>query len=258
MALDDRLLSFEACFNFRDLGGYPTKDGRASRWGRLFRSDTLHRLTDQDVAAFADLGLRTVIDMRTATELEDHGTLRQDGRDTLDWYHVPLFDGVMRLRARTEEELALMEAARSEQAVPGEAYLRMLGDGAGVGRVFDLLAGEGALPAVFHCTSGKDRTGMIAALTLDLLGVDADVIAADYVLTNETRARSNEWISQNEPDFAAFLAQIPLERQHTRPETILGFLDGVRNAYGSVEKMLREHGISAERIEQFRDNLLED
>jgi protein-tyrosine phosphatase len=164
----------------------------------------------------------------------------------------------MRLRPGGADEVSeLAHLAASEPDQPGQSYLHMLGDGSGCARVFELLVGSKSLPAVFHCTSGKDRTGMVAAMTLDLLGVDDDLIAADYILTNETRDRSSAWIADNEPLFAAFLAQIPPERRHTRPDTILGFLDEVRRRYGSVEKLLIEHKIPAESLDAFRDNMLE-
>jgi len=258
MPLDERLVSFDACFNFRDLGGYPTTDGRRVRWGRLYRSDTLHRLTDADIAAFCSLGLRTAIDLRTWTELEDHGSLCEEGRQTLAWHHVPLFDGVMRLQPRSADELAMTPVIASEPVQPGESYLHMLGDGLGITQAFDLLTNADSLPAVFHCTSGKDRTGMLAAMVLDVLGVDDDVIADDYVLTNETRERANVWIGTHEPLFAAFLAQIPPDRRRTQPETILGFLDGIRASHGSVEKMLLGRNISAQSLDAFRANLLEN
>jgi protein-tyrosine phosphatase len=258
VALDERIVPFEACFNFRDLGGYPTTDGRTVRWGHLYRSDTLHRLTGADLASFAALGLHTAIDLRTATELEDYGFLSEEGRGGLSWHHVPFFDAVMRLRPGGANELAeLRHLSESEPDQPGQSYAHMLGDGTGCARVFELLVGSGSLPAVFHCTSGKDRTGMVAAMTLDLLGVDDDVIADDYILTNETRHRSSAWIKENEPEFAAFLAQIPPERRHTRPDTIVGFLDEVRRRFGSVEKLLIEHQIPAERLEAFRDTMLQ-
>ena len=259
MPPDERLVSFEACFNFRDLGGYRTADGRRVGWGRLYRSDTLHRLTPSDLAVFASLGLRTVIDLRTETELEDFGSLPEHGRVALRWHHVPLFDGVVRLQPTDPDEPSRTElSVGSDPARPGETYVRMLGDGDGFARVFDLLTAADALPAVFHCTSGKDRTGMVAAMTLDLLGVDDDVIAADYVLTNQTRERANAWIAANEPVFAAFLAQIPPERRQTQPEAILGFLDAVRANFGSVEKLLTEHKIPQERIDGLREAVLED
>lgn len=257
MSVTDRLVDFEACFNFRDLGGYRSVDGRLVRSGQLFRSDTLHRLSAKDLEVFAGLGLQAVIDLRTATELNDHGSLAAEGRNGIVWHHVPLFDGVMRLEAGATQQV-LAEAAEREPSSPGATYLAMTGDGRGVARAFELLTAPGALPAVFHCTSGKDRTGMVAAMILDLLGVPDDVIANDYELTNTTRERSMRWIAENEPGFAAFLAQIPPERRVTRAETILGFLEGIRDSHGSVEAFLVAGGVGTDRLTGFREALLHE
>jgi protein-tyrosine phosphatase len=258
VSLDERLIPFDACFNFRDLGGYPTTDGRRVGTGRLYRSDTLHRFTAADVDLFTSLGVRTVVDLRTATELEDHGSLGEGGRRSLTWHHVPLFDAVMRLQPTQSDDPPTSDAATSLRDLPlDETYFRMLGDGAGFARTFELFARPTDRPAVFHCTSGKDRTGMVSAMILDLLGVEDDVIADDYLLTNETRERATAWIAINEPRFAVFLAQIPTERRHLQPGTILGFLDHVRSTHGSVEKLLLGRGVSAETIDLFRRDLIE-
>lgn len=250
-----RTVTFEACFNFRDLGGYPAARGGTVRWGRLFRADTLHRLTPADMARFQALGLRTVIDLRSATEIDEYGRLHEAASEDLDWHHVPMLDVVVLRPAEPGE--APDPAPASEALPPGESYVRMLGSGDLMARAFELLTGDGRLPAVFHCTAGRDRTGMLAAMVLDLLGVPDEVIAEDYVLTNEGRARSNAWIEEHEPTFAAYLAQFPPERRVTRPEVILGFLDGVRAAHGSVEDLLRSQGIDRPALERLRSSLLD-
>jgi protein-tyrosine phosphatase len=249
----ERHVVFEACFNFRDFGGYETSDGRRTRWKTLYRSDTLHRLTEADAETFSSLGLRTVIDLRSSTELDDHGRLSRSV-DHLTWHHVPMLDNV-KLVPRDPADPPPLPA----ETAPGEGYVRILEQfGTSVGRVFDLLAARGALPAVFHCTSGKDRTGMVAALLLEVLGVPDDVIAADYVLTERARARSMEWIEVHEPGFAAFLNQIPPERRGVRPETILGFLSGVRERYGGAEGFLTSTGVGPGALDRLRQALVED
>ncbi len=250
-AVESRHVRFEACFNFRDLGGYLTGDGRRLRWKTLYRSDTLHRLTQADADVFSALGLRTVVDLRSATELSDYGRLSV-GHDAIAWHSIPMLDDV-KLRPRDED------TPLPEPLEPGEGYMRILQEFSGsVGRTFKLLAADGAFPAVFHCTSGKDRTGIVAALTLDLVGVPDDVIAADYLLTELARPRSTVWIEANEPEFAALLAQIPPERRTLRGEMILGFLERVRATYGGAAGFLASTGVTEAEQGAFRERLLED
>jgi protein-tyrosine phosphatase len=248
-----RHVAFEACFNFRDLGGYENRDGRRVRWNRLYRSDTLHRLTPADVEQFDALGLRTVIDLRSATEIDDHGRLAT-ASGHVAWHHVPMLDNV-KLEPR---DLSEVDALVAQPLAPGEGYVRIVEQfGGSLALAFELLSDDDALPAVFHCTAGRDRTGIVAALLLDLLGVPDDVIAADYVLTERASARSTAWIEANEPAFAAYLAQFPPERRMVRAETILGFLEGVRTTYGSVPAFLAALGIQEDRLGVLRAQLLE-
>lgn len=259
-SLDSRHVAFEACFNFRDLGGYETRDGGRIRWRTLYRSDALHRLTAADERAFAALGLRTVIDLRSRTEVEDYGRL-QVGSDEIAWFGIPMLDDV-RLRPRDPSEEAAAPPPADLPAPlpePGEGYAKILEDfGGAVARAVKLLAGEAALPAVFHCTSGKDRTGILAAVILDALGVPDETIAADYMLTGATWRRSLDWIAVNEPDFAAFLAELPAEVREVTPEKILGFLAKVRAAHGSIPELLARLGVTRSELDALRARLLED
>jgi protein tyrosine/serine phosphatase len=253
-AVTDRWIPFEAGFNFRDLGGYPTRDGRTLRRGRLFRADALHRLTEADLAVLSGLELRTVVDLRSGAEIDDYGRLHVDACQALAWHHVPMMDVVV-LRPKSLDELD-EPAPPPEVLHPGEPYVRLLASGEAATHVISLLAKEGALPGVFHCTAGRDRTGMVAAMTLDLMGVPDELIAEDYVLTNEARGRSDAWVQENEPTFAAYLAQFTPDRRITRPEVILGFLQGLRAKYGSVEALLRDRGVTDIEIRRLRDDLL--
>jgi protein-tyrosine phosphatase len=232
---------FEACFNFRDLGGYPTVDGGSLRWRTLYRSDTLHRLTSADAEAFAELGVRTVIDLRSATEIEDYGRIRSDAGFE-DWHHAPMLDN-LRLRPREDDEL--LTEASTEALPPAEHYFQIIESfSASVAQSFKLLASPGALPAVFHCTGGRDRTGMVAALMLEVVGVPDEIIADDYLLTQRAAERTIAWVQVNEPEFAALVSQIPPESRELRAGTILDFLQMVRSKYASAAGFLESIGVT--------------
>jgi len=171
----ERLVPLEGPANFRDLGGYPTDDGRTVRRGRVFRSDSLSFMSDTDVGHVLDvLGIGTVVDLRAGHEVDQfsHGPLEAHG---VRFCHMPIID-----ETRGPIEPAGVDAGPPRMLPLDEFYVLMLerfGDRfAGVLRV---IAEPGNHPLVFHCAAGKDRTGVVAALVLGLLGVPDDEIAAD-------------------------------------------------------------------------------
>jgi protein-tyrosine phosphatase len=249
--LESRQVLFEACFNFRDLGGYDTRDGGRTRWNTLYRSDSLHRLTPADGVLFRSLAVRTVIDLRSETEVEDHG--RFQARGGTAWHHAPMLDNV-KLRVPVDGDAP---PARTVRAA-GNPYVYIVdGFGDSIAATFKLLAADGALPAVFHCMSGKDRTGIVTALMLDLLGVPDEAIAADYALTEETRDRSASWIEANEPELAAFFARIPPELNRADPEKILLLLGHIRTSYGSSAGLLSGLGVTDEEQSALKSRLVD-
>jgi len=161
-----RHIPFERLHNFRDLGGYTTDDGRAVRWSRLFRSDGLGKLAEdtQDWDAFLALGIHTVIDLRYPWEIEERGRVPEHPSLTyrnLSIEHRPYDQAAL----TPDVDLGPYLAARyAEVAEDGTKEIR---------EALELIAAasaEGA-PLVFHCASGKDRTGLLAALVLSILGV---------------------------------------------------------------------------------------
>jgi protein-tyrosine phosphatase len=242
----ERIVPFEACFNFRDLGGYDTVDGRSTAWGRLYRSDALYRMTPGDVERMALLGIQTVFDLRAQHELDEDGAVPV-GLDVTH-VHVPMID-VVRRPTPTEPP--------AESVVSGAAYVRLLESGRGAVReMFELLAEPDRIPAVFHCAAGKDRTGIVAALVLAAVGVSEPAIVEDYVLTQSTRARSDEWIRINEPATAARTALYPPAAREARPDTMVDFLEAVRDRHGSVVTLLADVGITESVLSAVRTNLL--
>jgi protein-tyrosine phosphatase len=238
---------FAQVFNLRDLGGLPTEDGRRVRRGRLFRSDSPHRATPEDVERLRSLGLRLVIDLRQAAERDAFGVAAEDV--AARHHHLPVFDvssGGGR-QAVTGSIRADMEAAFERDGQAGE-YLYMLEHGAPtfVGAL-EAIAGPDGLPALFHCAVGKDRTGVLAACALTLLGVPAGEVAADYARTEPGMLALTEWAEQHEPVYGHDLrTATPGDGTWTRPGTMLRFLDLVGQRHGSIGAFLRDAGLPDE------------
>ncbi|MFD3682917.1 tyrosine-protein phosphatase, partial [Streptomyces sp. NPDC058613] len=175
----NRHVSFERLHNFRDLGGYPTADGRTVRWGRLFRADSLGKLEGGDWERFLGLGIETVIDLRYPWEIESKG--RVPGHPSLAYHNLSV------------EHRPYDQAALGPDVEPGpylaERYVEVAHDGVAELRLaLEVLASQDG-PAVFHCASGKDRTGLLAALVLALLGVSEQDIVDDFALTGLATGR---------------------------------------------------------------------
>jgi protein-tyrosine phosphatase len=165
----ERLVLFERCLNFRDLGGYAAGDGRKVRWGRLYRSMTPQFMTEGDIRhAVDDLGVRRVLDLRDRPEA-DSGPLGRppNQRHVAKFAEFAKFPEVRDLPAREVLPKHLDYSA------------------AGIARAFEVLADDPGGATVFHCQTGKDRTGVLAAIILRLLGVSADAVVADYMLGAE-------------------------------------------------------------------------
>lgn len=243
----NRLIDLEGCLNFRDLGGYPTEDGRRVRWRHVFRSDALHMLTAADVACLRDeLRLSDVVDLRSSAER------RSDPRRPLEEipirsHHAPLFDGDSQSsERRTEAEMVTLAdryVGLAEFAKPA------------IGRVVTLIA-ESAGPCVYHCAAGKDRTGVISAVLLGILGVRDEVIVADYAATRENLDAIVERLLSTE-GYQTMLAALPPDTMHAEPATMIEMLARLRERYGSVCGYARAAGVSEGTLERLAVRLLE-
>jgi len=243
----DRHLTYDLVFNLRDLGGYEAADGRTVRWRTLFRGDGVHRLAPE---VFAELGIRTVLDLRTEAEITDRG--RADGAH--DWHHLPVL--------RTVWDPSWLTPDPDGDEVPAERfladrYLVMLEEGAeSLGTALRLLADPDRVPAVFHCAAGKDRTGVLAALVLALLGVDEAVIATDYGLSRLGMDRMVEWIRVTYPDRYDTMAVQPAAFLGAPEAAMALFLADLHARHGSVPGYAESIGVDADVIAGLRSNLL--
>jgi len=233
MTTVNRRIPFEQVFNFRDLGGYAGEGGRSVRWRQLFRADGLNRLQPEEEAQFAQLGIATVVDLRTVEEAEHGGRFPTHVWDVA-YHHLPMFD-VLPDWPTDIGDPALYLAER---------YLEMFGSGRQtVARVFALLAKEESYPLVFHCAAGKDRTGIVAALVLDVLGVSDEVIAADYALSQEAMERLVVWAREQQGVFMQPRNPIPSVAVEARPATIVAFLEALRERTVRGDGLLSSVGV---------------
>jgi protein-tyrosine phosphatase len=232
-----RRIELAGLLNLRDVGGYPVAGGRSVRWRTLFRSDALHRLDPAGVAAVTGLGLRTVVDLRTQLEA-DYAPSPVSGRVA----HIPVLTG------------------GDFQGVPlelGGLYRYFVDEcGGQIAAAIAELCGDDALPALVHCSAGKDRTGVVIALILAALGVPDELIAADYAL-------SGLYLDPDEtPAIGQLSASTGLGEDLTRallsspPELILEILDRVRAVTGSVDGYLLAHGLTGSGLARLRAALI--
>lgn len=180
-AAQQRHIRLHGCSNFRDLGGYTGHQGRALRWGQVYRSDHLADLTEGDLAQLNALGVARAIDFRGAQERQQHGYA---------WPQLQQQHSLPIEPTLVQEALQLLQAGSSLSAPDTVALMQdtyralVLEAAPTFARWFALLL-EDERPLVFHCTAGKDRTGWAAALLLHALDVAPEAIAQDYLLSNQ-------------------------------------------------------------------------
>ncbi len=243
-ALPDRLISLEGAVNFRDIGGYRTADGRTTRWRRLFRADGLSRLTDADLDVLRQLGVCTVIDLRTSYEV-DQGTFPVE-RMTVTFHHHPLLD-----------ELPDPERFTMTPGILATQYKRMARDAAGqIAGALTVLAAEDSLPAVVHCTAGKDRTGVLTAVLLSLLGVPDEVIVADYHRSADAMVALRAKLIERYPEGRDTISAAD-EMFAARPEYMAGLLEDLAAEYGTIAAYAEAAGVDAGTVARLQAVLLE-
>lgn len=241
-----RHIPCEGSFNLRDLGGYPASDGRTVRWNVLYRADGLHRIPPDRLHTLAPLGWRTVLDLRTTGEV-DTGAFRSYGVEVV---HLPILRATWGVPDVTEVEPVGFLSSH---------YLQMLDEGAtAIAVAFEILASSGHLPAVFHCSAGKDRTGVLAALVLSSLGVPDEVVADDYQLSATAVERLVAWLEETRPELVEEMARQPKAFLSCPAEAMHVFLAALRDRHGSVEGYLDAIGVGPGVLADLRRSLLEE
>lgn len=252
LAVTERRVPLEGLHNFRDLGGLAGAGGRRVRAGRVYRSDALHRLTATDVATVRGLGIVTVIDLRAPDEIAHVGTGRIDDLGAT-YHNLPTRPAIFGPPADAPDR-----AVTAAPQPATERYLGYLAEGPGCFRgVVEILADPAAAPAVFFCNAGKDRTGVVAAMVLGLLGVDDATIAADYARTQGSLGAIHAASRREYPVDVAAWRNLSPDMRLARPETMLDFLAQVRERLGGWEAYLASLGTSPDAVAAMRSALLE-
>ncbi len=247
MQILPRLLPLEGTSNLRDLGGWRGHQGRALRHGVLFRSDALHRLTDQDLLTLEATGLSTVCDLRGRHEAAAAPSRLPPGARAVPLPIEP------RIGASLRDLLANGAATRAGTTrLLGIAYLNYATEQLPVYRqLFDLILEDDRRPLLFHCSAGKDRTGLGAALILTALGVSREQILADYVATDHFWRRDHPL-----PDEAPEEAKQAILETH--PALLAATLEAAVKPFGSEEGLLEDGlGLTPVRLSAFRSVLLD-
>ena len=222
-----RLLGLNGVRNLRDLGGYPTVDGRHTRWRTIYRSDCLDQLDEAGQAWLVEAGLRTIVDLR-------------DDEEVLSRPNV----------FATSPRVAY-------RRLP--FYLRELDlCGQRLGAIFAALLEPEAVPALIHCAAGKDRTGIVVGLLLEAAGVDRATICQDYALSGECLgpeylAEGRIWLAGLGRDWDRWAHTF-----ETPPERMLKTLEYLDRQFGGIETYLLGHGLDADQLERLRHLLIAD
>ncbi|MEM6964197.1 MAG: tyrosine-protein phosphatase [Bacteroidota bacterium] len=253
----ERLIPMEKGQNFRDLGGIPTKDGRVVQWGKLYRSGKLNQLTDRDLAYFNTLAINTVVDFRDDIEVvEDKSRLPKDR--AVNQVRTPIGDRSGNMQAQLKKQIrkADQKTFDSEGFVV-DVMRQFIDTFAFQYQPFlDLIVEEEKnAPLLYHCSAGKDRTGLGTALVLAMLGVEKEVILGDFMMSNYYRnkkinstLRKTAWIARQ---------RVTQPLVEVKDSYLKAAFDAIEAKYGSMENFFKEeYGYDKAKLERVREQYL--
>lgn len=239
-----RLVRMEGALNFRDIGGYHTTDGREVKWGMIFRSADVSKLTEHDLRTLEQKRIHTVIDFRgkkEAAAAPDHilpntdYTLCPAGSDSLP--------GIKEIAAKLKQD-SFLTAFYSSTQYFGDRYRPMFQ------KLLNLPKDEAIM---YHCTGGRDRTGMATALILYVLGVPNEVIEADFVASNVYLAPMQGRMYQGIADASQMDVEQVKKAMALRPELLQTMFQAITLKYGSVDSFLqKELGVGEKEKQTLR------
>lgn len=259
----NRRVELEGEHNFRDLGLYKTNDNNTIRKGLLYRSGSLYKLTANDTIKLNELGIKTVVNFLTASEIE------AQGGDKLPHGVKSIFLPIEGM-GNEIDDLIIARKTGDFSKIPTDltySVHKILPESgkSSYTKLFEILADSTNYPIIFHCSHGVHRTGTAAALILSALNVPWQTISEDYMLSNEYRLPGSikrihylDSIAQLNPD----VTDKESNRKNIesfyllKPEYIDGTKSHILDNYGSFESYLQSANISREEIDEIRNILL--
>jgi protein-tyrosine phosphatase len=259
-----RQIKLEEQDNLRDLGGYRTTDGHTVKWGLIYRSGQISKLSDADVSKLKDLKISTVIDLRGKSEIKSNGKdrLPANVRNVNLGISVKSLNKAAKSKSGSTDPAdinkdSMIAMTRSIMIDHKDVYSALIKN----------LAKSQNRPLLFHCSAGKDRTGVGAAIVLTLLGVPWETVREDYLLSNVYRKDSNEKDLEKRRNEIAKKKDIPPEKVNMSGYRLLYYVEAeyidaahqeAIRKYGSMDAYLRKGlGISDEMINKLRKELLD-
>lgn len=214
-------LPLEGAHNVRELGGLPAMEGRQTAWHRFLRADQLSNLTEADSEMLRSYGVSTVIDLRSLSETLNHPD-NPKFIETVDYYHIPFM----------EKDLSPQGQANITQTLQslGSLYLSLLKRKSVIAQLFEHIAFAPEGCVLFHCTAGKDRTGVLALLLLMLAGVDRQDCQTNYMQSFTNLTRNELFIKISDRGYHSLVRSdpediaVPYDYIAAFPQGILGFL----------------------------------
>lgn len=235
--LDDenRLLGFETVANLRDIGGYRTAHGQRVRRGLVFRSASLAYISEAEAARFAEMGLKLVCDLRTPQEIAAAPDHVPSGAR---YWHLPM----LQLENRWREAVRMVLIPNYLDGMTRQIYIQMIDNQRqNLAALYREWMQPENLPALVHCSAGKDRTGVSVALLLLVLGVPEEVVLADYSHTNDFF----DYIKTLSTDLIVGLQRLGLRQEDITalliadPANLEATLRHIDTTYGGVEGYFR-------------------
>jgi protein-tyrosine phosphatase len=242
--MTNRYIALDGAYNFRDLGGYPAMNGKQTASGVFYRSDSLHQLSTKDQQRLIEMGLNAVIDLRNGHEVS-HQPNSFASVSEVNYHPLPVFSSAI---------------VSSERQVPFrlDALYIYIVDYChpALKLIFQQLLDAQHHCTVFHCKAGKDRTGVVSAILLDLVGVPHEIIVEDYLVTESNIAPLMEQLRESRPPGVSPEAYEPL--LETRAEYIEALLSHLKNHYRGSYGYLQHLGLTDAEIQTLQAKFITD